>query len=137
MIGRQFSRYRIVSPIGQGGMAEVYLAEDLSLSRKAALKFLPSAQIADDSARQRLFQEAQSAASLDHPFICKVYEVGRTDEQPFIAMEYVQGTTLKERLSAGPLPIHEAVRIASEIAEAVDFGPGFGDEPAVTGKIFQ
>jgi eukaryotic-like serine/threonine-protein kinase len=122
MIGRQFSRYRVLSPIGEGGMAEVYLAEDLSLSRKVALKLLPAARTGDDSARQRLFQEAQSAASLDHPFVCKVYEVGRTDEQPFIAMEYVEGTTLKDRLAGGPLPLEEAVRIASEIAEAVHFG---------------
>ena len=122
MIGRHISRYRVVSRIGQGGMAEVYLAEDSSLGRKVALKVLPSTHAGDDSARQRLFQEAQSAASLDHPFICKIYEVGRADEQPFIAMEYVQGATLKDRLSPGAMPVDEAVRIATEIAEAVDFG---------------
>jgi tetratricopeptide (TPR) repeat protein/predicted Ser/Thr protein kinase len=121
MIGRQMSRYRVLSPIGQGGMGEVYLAEDLSLSRKAALKFLPASHTGDDSARERLLREAQSAASLDHPFICKVYEVGTGDDQPFIAMEYIEGTTLKERLEAGPLPLEEAVRLAAEIAEAVDF----------------
>jgi serine/threonine protein kinase/Tfp pilus assembly protein PilF len=122
MIGRQISRYRVLSPLGQGGMGEVYLAEDLSLGRKAALKFLSAAHTRDENARQRLLHEAQAAASLDHPFLCKVYEVGQIDEQPFIAMEYVEGTRLDERLAAGPLSIEDAVRLGSEIAEAVEFG---------------
>jgi serine/threonine protein kinase len=76
MVGRQVSRFRVLSSIGQGGMGQVYLAEDPSLHRKVALKFLPADLSADDTARQRLVQEARAAASLDHPFICKVYEVG-------------------------------------------------------------
>jgi tetratricopeptide (TPR) repeat protein/predicted Ser/Thr protein kinase len=120
VIGTQISHYRILSRIGQGGMGEVYLAQDLTLDRKAALKFLPTTQSADQSARKRLAREAQSAARLDHPFICKVYEVGQADDRPFIAMEYVEGTTLKDRLAAGPLPVFEAVRIASELAEALE-----------------
>ena len=102
-------------------MGEVYLAEDLSLGRKVALKFLPASHTGDDSARERLLREAQAAASLDHPFICKVYEVGVSDDHPFIAMEYVDGTALNEKLAAGGLPVEEAVRLASEIAEALDF----------------
>jgi serine/threonine protein kinase len=90
MIGRQVSRYRVVSAIGQGGMRQVYLAEDLSLGRKVALKFLPASHTSDDSVRQRLLREAQAGASLDHPFICKVYEAGVSDDHPFIAMEYVE-----------------------------------------------
>ena len=121
MIGRTISRYRVLSAIGQGGMGEVYLAEDLSLGRKVALKFLPAGHAGDDAARQRLLREAQSAASLDHPFICKVYEVGVSDDHPFIAMEYVEGTTLNDRLASGALPLQEGVRLAAEIAEAVDF----------------
>jgi tetratricopeptide (TPR) repeat protein len=101
-------------------MGEVYLAQDLTLDRKAALKFLPATQSADASARKRLAREAQSAARLDHPFICKVYEVGQADDRPFIAMEFVEGTTLKDRLAVGPLPVPQAVRIASELAEALD-----------------
>ena len=103
-------------------MGEVFLAEDLSLGRKVALKFLSAAHTGDQHARQRLLHEAQAAASLDHPFICKVYEVGQNDDQPFIAMEYVEGTTLKERLATGAISIEEAVRVGCEIAEAVDFG---------------
>jgi serine/threonine protein kinase/tetratricopeptide (TPR) repeat protein len=121
MIGRQISRYQVLSAVGRGGMGEVYLAEDLSLGRKVALKFLPASHTSDDSARQRLLREAQAAASLDHPFICKVYEVGVSDDHPFIAMEYVAGTTLDEKLAGGALSIGEAVRLALEVAEAVGF----------------
>ena len=121
MVGRQVSRFRVLSSIGQGGMGQVYLAEDPSLHRKVALKFLPADLSADDTARQRLVQEARAAASLDHPFICKVYEVGVSDDQPFIAMEYVEGTTLGDRIARGPLSIGDSVLMASEIAEAMAF----------------
>jgi eukaryotic-like serine/threonine-protein kinase len=120
VIGQQISHYRILSRIGQGGMGEVFLAEDLSLDRKVALKFLPTTRADDESARRRLIREAHSAARLDHPFICKIYEVGQSDGQPFIAMEYVEGTTLGRHIAHGPLPLTEAVRIASELAEAVE-----------------
>jgi serine/threonine protein kinase len=103
VIGQQISHYRVLSRIGQGGMGEVFLAEDLSLDRKVALKFLPTRQADDESARRRLIREAHSAARLDHPFICKVYEVGQSDGQPFIAMEYVEGTTLGRQIAHGPL----------------------------------
>jgi len=121
VIARQISHYRILSRIGQGGMGEVYLAQDLSLDRKVALKFLPATQADDHSARRRLVREAHSAARLDHPFICKIYEVGQSDEQPFIAMEYVEGTTLRDRIAHRPMPLPEAIRVASELAEAVEF----------------
>src|SRR5262245_57396900 len=120
MIGTQVTHYRIVSRIGQGGMGEVYLAQDLTLDRRAALKFLPATQSSDESARKRFAREAHAAARLDHPFICKVYEVGQSGDRPFIAMEYVDGTTLRDRLAAGPLTVPEALRIASELAEALD-----------------
>ena len=86
-----------------------------------ALKFLLAAQAGDTSARKKLLNEAQAAARLDHPFVCKVYEVSENAERPFIAMEYVDGTTLSGLLRQGPLPIKQAVRLAIEIAEAVDF----------------
>src|SRR5262245_5765998 len=120
MIGTQVTHYRIVSRIGQGGMGEVYLAQDLTLDRRAALKFLPATQSSDESARKRFAREAHAAARLDHPFICKVYEVGQAGDRPFIAMEYVDGTTLRDRLATGPLTVPEALRIACELAEALD-----------------
>jgi serine/threonine protein kinase/tetratricopeptide (TPR) repeat protein len=120
VVGTQISRYHILARIGEGGMGEVYLAEDPSLARRLALKFLPASLAAEDTARQRLINEAQAAARLDHPFVCKVYEVGEAGGQPYIAMEFIEGTTLRHRLSAGPIPIKEALRIACEIAEALD-----------------
>ena len=124
MIGSQISHYRILAKIGKGGMGEVYLAEDLQLDRKVALKFLPDGQVPDETSRRRLLREANAAARLDHPFITKVYEVGQGDAAPgipFIAMELVEGETLRERLTRGPLSLPDALRIASEIADALEF----------------
>jgi eukaryotic-like serine/threonine-protein kinase len=127
VIGSQIGHYRILSKIGQGGMGEVYLAEDLRLDRRVALKFLPQDQAADETGRRRLLREANAAARLDHPFITKVYEVGEgvgapgSSGIPFIAMELVEGETLRERLSRGPLAMADALRVASEIAEALEF----------------
>ncbi len=127
MIGSQISHYRILSKIGKGGMGEVYLAEDLQLDRKVALKFLPEGQVPDETSRRRLLREANAAARLDHPFITKVYEVGASGPEPaspgipFIAMELVEGETLRERLLRGPLPMPDALRIAAEIADALEF----------------
>lgn len=85
-----------------------------------ALKFIPPGQAADESARRRLLHEAYAAARLDHPFVCKVYEVAEAGDRPFIAMEYVEGETLRDRLLGGPIPIKDAIRIAAAIAEALD-----------------
>jgi tetratricopeptide (TPR) repeat protein/predicted Ser/Thr protein kinase len=121
MTGSRVGRYEIVARLGSGGMGDVYLARDPSLDRKVALKLLPATHEADESARRRLIDEALAAARLDHPFICKVYEAGESDGRPFIAMEYVEGTPLRDRLAGGPLPLREAIRLAAEIAEALDF----------------
>ncbi|HMC53998.1 MAG TPA: serine/threonine-protein kinase, partial [Gemmatimonadaceae bacterium] len=120
VIGTHVSHYRILSPIGRGGMGEVYLAEDLSLNRSVALKFLLATDVADESARRKLAREGQAAARLDHPFICKIYEVDSSDARPFIAMEYIEGVTLRQELGAGRIPVPRAIRIASELAEALD-----------------
>ena len=125
MLLSQVSHYRILSRLGHGGMGEVYLAEDLSLDRKVALKFLLPGLLADGADR-RLLHEAKAAAHLDHPFICKVYEVGDHDGRPFIATEYVNGVTLKERLAAGRVPKDEALRLGAEVAEALHFAHSRG-----------
>ena len=120
LIGQEFSSYRTVSLLGSGGMGQVYLAEDRSLDRKVALKFLPEDLQQDDTARKRFLREAKSAAALDHPYICKIYEVGESDGKDFISMEYMAGETLANRLDRGPIPLKEALQKAIEIAEALE-----------------
>ena len=101
-------------------MGQVYRATDSVLKRDVALKFLPDSMAQDETARRRFLREARSAAALDHPYICQIHEIGEVDGVDFIAMEYVSGQTLKEKLADGQLPISECLRIASEIAEALD-----------------
>jgi tetratricopeptide (TPR) repeat protein/tRNA A-37 threonylcarbamoyl transferase component Bud32 len=120
MIGKIFGHYRILEKIGQGGMGEVYLADDTSLQRKVALKFLTPEMQQDSSARQRFMREAKSAAALDHPYICHINEVNEAEGKDFIVMEYVEGQTLKDRLALGSLPLKEAQQIAAEILEALE-----------------
>jgi len=112
-------KYAILGELGKGGMGEVYLAEDTSLERKVALKFLPEATYQDPSMRGRFIREAKAAAALNHPYICSIHEVGEAENQLFFAMEYVEGETLRERILRGPLPPAEALAIAAEIAEAL------------------
>jgi len=120
MIGRSLSHYRILEKIGEGGMGEVFLAEDSSLHRKVALKFLPPEMQQDAAAHKRFVREARSAAALDHPYICSIHEVGESEGKGFIVMEYVDGLTLKDKLAPGPLPLKEALQIAIEVAEALE-----------------
>jgi serine/threonine protein kinase/tetratricopeptide (TPR) repeat protein len=127
MIGTTISHYRIVEKIGQGGMGEVFRAEDTSLNRTVALKFLPEHLQEDLLARKRFLREAESAAALEHPYICNIKEVSQTDDgQDFIVMEYVEGQTLKERLQEGPLPLREALRISAEVVDALEMAHGKG-----------
>src|SRR5437867_2737685 len=98
MVGTTVSHYRVLQQLGAGGMGIVYLAEDTHLHRKVALKFLPPAVAADATARARFSREAQSASALDHPNIATIYEIGEWDGQPFIAMAYYEGETLKQRI---------------------------------------
>ncbi len=120
MIGQTFSKYRITDKIGEGGMGEVYRATDTVLEREVALKFLPEEMTQDDTARRRFLREAQSAAALDHPYICNIHDTGEIDGKDFIAMEYVAGQTLRDKLAAGTPPVEECLQIASEIAEALE-----------------
>ncbi len=117
--GRRFGRYEVLRPLGQGGMGEVYLAQDTRLDRPVALKFLPESMQRSQTAVRRFHREARSAARLDHPYICSIYEVGESQGRHFIAMEYVEGQTLAEVLAEGPLPLRDALRLATEICEAL------------------
>jgi tetratricopeptide (TPR) repeat protein len=112
--------YEIVRSLGVGGMGEVYLAHDRRLDRAVAIKLLPPDLGADPVARERLRREALAAAALDHPFICKIFEIGEHDGRLFCVMEYIRGETLFARMRAAPLPRSEALRIAGEIAEALE-----------------
>ncbi len=121
MIGKTLGHYHILEKIGQGGMGEVYLAHDTSLQRKVALKFLPPETTQEDSfAHRRFMREAETAAALDHPYICHINEVCEAEGKDFIVMEYVEGQTLKERLAEEPLALEDAHRIAIEILEALE-----------------
>jgi serine/threonine protein kinase len=112
-------KYKIIEKIGEGGMGIVYKAEDTKLKRNVALKFLPSELTRDNKAKARFMQEAQAAAALNHPHICTVYEVDESDDQTFIAMEFIEGKTLKDRIEAGPLAVDLAADIASQVAEGL------------------
>jgi serine/threonine protein kinase/tetratricopeptide (TPR) repeat protein len=112
-------KYVVLGELGKGGMGEVYLAEDTSLDRKVALKFLPEDTYQDPAARGRFLREAKAAAALDHPYICSIHEVGESENRLFFAMEYVEGRTLQDRISQGPLPLKQTLQIATEVAEAL------------------
>jgi serine/threonine protein kinase/Tfp pilus assembly protein PilF len=120
MIGQTISHYRITAKLGEGGMGAVYRADDLQLQRPVALKFLPSAVTADAEARKRLLKEARAASRLNHPNIATIYEVSEASDTPFIAMELVQGESLKQQLGRGALPPAQLVDIARQIAEGLN-----------------
>ena len=119
MIGQTISHYRIVEKLGSGGMGEVYLAEDKQLGRKVAIKFLPAEVATDERARQRLLREAKTAATLDHPNICAIYEVGQEGGYSFIVLQYIEGETLAARLKRQLPDLREALAIAAQVADAL------------------
>ncbi len=113
-------RYHVVRLLGRGGMGEVYLAEDSSLGRDVAIKFIRSGTLPSDEARRRVMREARAAAALDHPYICAVHETGETAEgEAYIVMQYVEGETLSAVLQRGPMPPRDALTLGAEIAEAL------------------
>jgi tetratricopeptide (TPR) repeat protein/tRNA A-37 threonylcarbamoyl transferase component Bud32 len=117
--GTKFGRYEIRSKIGEGGMGEVYLADDTTLHRRVAIKFLSDSSIHDRQAKQRLMREAQAAAKLDHPNICAVHEVAEENGHSFIVMPYVQGETLNVRIKQKPFGVSESLALAVEIVDAL------------------
>jgi len=118
--GTTLGSYQILERLGAGGMGEVYLAYDPRLDRRVAIKLLPADLAADVVARERLRGEALAAAALDHPFICKIFEVAEDNGALYVVMEYVRGETLSARMRAGRVPLSEGLRIAGEIAEAIE-----------------
>jgi serine/threonine protein kinase len=128
--GSRIGPYEIVAPLGAGGMGEVYLAHDVRLERRIALKVLPTDRCASADARQRFEREARIISRLSHPNICALYDVGRHEAPQgpidYLVMEYLEGETLSDRLEKGALPLEQTLRFGIEIADALHKAHGQG-----------
>src|SRR5262245_7422856 len=118
--GTKLGPYEILSLIGEGGMGQVYKARDARLNRTVAIKVLPPHVSDKPASKARFEREAQALASLSHPNICPVFDVGREHQTDYLVMEYIEGQTLAQRLEQGPLPLNEVLKTGIEIADALD-----------------
>ena len=116
--GARLGSYEVLSPLGAGGMGEVYKARDTRLDRTVAIKILPSHLADKPQLRERFEREARTVASLNHPHICVLHDIGQQDGIHFLVMEYLEGETLAQRLDKGPLPLEQVLRYAIEISDA-------------------
>ena len=119
MIGRAISHYQIVEKLGEGGMGIVYKATDARLERPVALKFLNSAHLADSDRKKRFIQEAKAASALNHPHITTVYDIETAGDEMFMVMEFVAGRTLQQRIGKKGMPLADALRCLTQVADAL------------------
>src|SRR5271170_2010114 len=117
--GRAISHYEVLEQLGSGGMGVVYMAKDARLGRNVALKFLPDEVSHDAQSIERFRREARAASSLNHPNICTIYDIGEFEDRAYIAMELLEGRTLRSRLSGNPVPILEILEIAINIVDGL------------------
>ena len=118
-VGQKIGHFHILKPLGEGGMGEVYLAQDSELNREVALKLLPTGMVSDEEHLARFQREIRASAALNHPNIVTVYSVGEEDGQPYYAMELVEGQTLRDKVQRGGLPLDELLRVGVALADAV------------------